>query len=73
MKAALLANRHRTQPFGINGGEDGASGAAWVERMDGGIEKLGPTAEVSMGKDDVFVILTPGGGGYGSPESGSGN
>jgi 5-oxoprolinase (ATP-hydrolysing) len=37
-----------------------------VERADGAVEPLGATAEVGMGAGDVFVIETPGGGGFGA-------
>ncbi|MEM9768060.1 MAG: hydantoinase B/oxoprolinase family protein, partial [Cyanobacteria bacterium P01_D01_bin.71] len=40
-------------------------GKNWVERSDGRIEALGSTATVEMQPGDVFVIATPGGGGYG--------
>ncbi|WP_366145248.1 hydantoinase B/oxoprolinase family protein, partial [Brevundimonas sp.] len=47
------------------GGEDGAVGVNRIERADGAREALGSTAEVQMAAGDVFVIETPGGGGYG--------
>ncbi len=65
MTAAILSNRRRVPPFGLQGGENGALGRNWVERMDGTREEFGATHEVEMGAGDVFVIETPGGGGYG--------
>src|SRR5690606_11608039 len=65
MTAAILSNRRRIPPFGAAGGEDGALGVNRVERADGAEEALGSTAEVGMTAGDVFVIETPGGGGYG--------
>jgi 5-oxoprolinase (ATP-hydrolysing) len=65
MTAAILSNRRRVPPFGAAGGEDGAAGINRIERADGGREVLGSTAEVQMAPGDVFVIETPGGGGYG--------
>jgi N-methylhydantoinase B/oxoprolinase/acetone carboxylase alpha subunit len=41
-------------------------GQNWVERSDGTIVPLASQAEVLMQPDDVFVIETPGGGGYGA-------
>lgn len=67
MTAAILSNRRRVPPFGAAGGEDGAVGVNRVERADGRREALGSTAEVEMAAGDVFVIETPGGGGYGKP------
>ena len=48
------------------GGEPGATAKNWVERNDGSREDYGHICEVAMNKDDVFVIQTPGGGGFGS-------
>ena len=36
-----------------------------VERAEGRVEILGATATVEMQAGDIFVIETPGGGGYG--------
>ncbi len=65
MTACILANRRRVPPFGLSGGVDGEVGATRVERADGSIERLGSTAKVDMQAGDVFVIDTPGGGGFG--------
>ncbi len=66
LTAAILSNHRRTAPFGLAGGQDGAIGLNRVERLDGTIEPLGATAEVQMDAGDVFVIETPGGGGFGA-------
>ncbi len=67
MTAAILSNRRRVPPFGLEGGENGALGRNWVERSDGSREEFGATHKVEMGEGDVFVIETPGGGGFGKP------
>jgi 5-oxoprolinase (ATP-hydrolysing) len=36
-----------------------------VERAGGAVEELGSTAVVEMAPGDVFVVETPGGGGFG--------
>jgi 5-oxoprolinase (ATP-hydrolysing) len=41
-------------------------GKGRVERADGEVIELGATAEVRMSVGDVFVIETPGGGGFGA-------
>ena len=46
----------------MNGGEAGAVGENWIERVDGRIERLDHLAEVGMQPGDIFVISTPGGG-----------
>ncbi len=65
MEAGILSNRRRVPPFGLAGGADGAPGANRVERADGTVEDLPATASVEVGPGDVFVIETPGGGGFG--------
>jgi hypothetical protein len=66
MTAVMLANHRRIAPFGVAGGESGALGENWVERADGTREVYGATFKVEMGAGDVFVIRTPGGGGFGA-------
>ncbi|WP_308462175.1 hydantoinase B/oxoprolinase family protein [Sphingomonas citri] len=65
MRANILSNHRVVAPFGLAGGGDGAVGANRVERADGRVETLGATASVELAAGDVFVIETPGGGGYG--------
>ncbi|HUH92365.1 MAG TPA: hydantoinase B/oxoprolinase family protein [Casimicrobiaceae bacterium] len=67
MTAVMLANHRRIAPFGVAGGEPGAPGRNWVERADGTREEFGATCKVEMQPGDVFVIQTPGGGGFGQP------
>jgi 5-oxoprolinase (ATP-hydrolysing) len=66
MTAAILSSHRVIPPFALQGGEAGALGRNYVERSDGTVEELGSTAAVEMNTGDVFVIETPGGGGYGS-------
>ncbi len=66
MTAAILGNNRVNRPHGMAGGEPGATAKNWVERVDGSREDYGHICEVAMNKDDVFVIQTPGGGGFGA-------
>jgi 5-oxoprolinase (ATP-hydrolysing) len=65
MTAVMLANHRRVPPFGVAGGAPGSVGRNWVERADGSREEFGATFAVEMGAGDVFVVETPGGGGFG--------
>jgi 5-oxoprolinase (ATP-hydrolysing) len=65
MTAAILAGHRRVPPYGMAGGAPGAVGRNWVERADGSRVVLSHADQADMGVDDVFVIETPGGGGYG--------
>ena len=65
MQANIISSNRLHGPKGMAGGSDGAPGINRVERADGSVEPLGPTAATNMKPGDVFVIETPGGGGYG--------
>jgi 5-oxoprolinase (ATP-hydrolysing) len=65
MTAAILAGHRRIPPYGMAGGGPGALGRNWVERADGSRTDLGFADETQVAPGDVFVIETPGGGGYG--------
>jgi 5-oxoprolinase (ATP-hydrolysing) len=65
MTAAILSNNRIHPPFGMAGGSPGSLGINRVERADGSVELLAHIGKVEMGAGDLFVIETPGGGGYG--------
>jgi 5-oxoprolinase (ATP-hydrolysing) len=67
MTVALLANSRKIAPSGIAGGHDASPGKAWIERADGQRTELTGTARAEVEPGDVFVLQTPGGGGYGKP------
>jgi len=67
MTASILSSHRVVAPFGLNGGSNGATGHNRVERAGGGVDELDGRDETAMQANDVFVIETPGGGGYGSP------
>ena len=67
MTAVIVSSRREVAPFGLDGGSDGAPGRQWVERADGSREMLTGTDRAELAPGDVFVIETPGGGGYGTP------
>ncbi|MGI4881256.1 MAG: hydantoinase B/oxoprolinase family protein, partial [Janthinobacterium lividum] len=66
--AGILSNRRIVPPFGLAGGGEAASGENSVERADGSVERLGSTATVDMAPGDVFIVATPGGGGFGEAD-----
>ena len=67
MTAAILSNNRIHAPFGMAGGSPGATGINSVVRADGSVEQLGHIGKTAMAAGDVFVVETPGGGGYGKP------
>jgi 5-oxoprolinase (ATP-hydrolysing) len=66
MTAAILSNNRIHAPFGMAGGDPGERGRNLVVRADGRVEELGHIGKTDMGVGDVFVIETPGGGGFGT-------
>ncbi|BAZ48597.1 hydantoinase B/oxoprolinase [Nostoc sp. NIES-4103] len=66
MTANILSNHRLIPPFGLNGAKPGQVGRNWIQRHDGTQENLDSIATVEMKPGDVFVIETPGGGGFGS-------
>jgi 5-oxoprolinase (ATP-hydrolysing) len=67
MTASILSNGRVVPAFGLAGGAPGAPGINRIERADGRIEPLGHIGSAAMLPGDVFVIETPGGGGWGQP------
>ena len=65
MTASILSNGRLHGAFGMAGGAAGAPGINRVERANGRSEALGHIGSVEMAPGDVFVIETPGGGGFG--------
>ncbi len=68
MTASILSNGRHHGAFGMAGGQPGAVGINRVERADGRIEPLDHIGSAQMQEGDVFVIETPGGGGWGAPD-----
>ena len=67
MTAAILSGHRLVAPHGMAGGEPGERGRNYVLRADGKRTELGPFDQTEMAAGDIFVIESPGGGGYGSP------
>jgi 5-oxoprolinase (ATP-hydrolysing) len=65
MTASILSNGRTVPAFGMAGGEPGALGINRIERVDGRVETLAHIGSSAMAPGDVFVIETPGGGGFG--------
>jgi 5-oxoprolinase (ATP-hydrolysing) len=66
MTVSTLSGHRRIPAFGLRGGAPGALGRHWVERADGSVTAMRGCDTATLGAGDVFVIETPGGGGFGS-------
>ena len=64
--ASILAGHRRVPPYGLAGGGPGKKGRNYVEHVDGRVSELGWLGSIELDAGDLFVIETPGGGGYGS-------
>ena len=65
MTVTTLTGHRRVPAFGMAGGQPGALGRHWIEHPDGSVTAMGGCDSVRVEPGDVFVIETPGGGGYG--------
>jgi 5-oxoprolinase (ATP-hydrolysing) len=65
MTVTTLSSRRRVPPYGMAGGGAGAPGRHWVEHPDGSITPMRACDSLTVEAGDVFVIETPGGGGFG--------
>ncbi|WP_394821573.1 hydantoinase B/oxoprolinase family protein [Pendulispora albinea] len=65
MTVSVLSGHRRVPPYGMAGGEPGDLGRNWIERKDGRIDPMKGCDSAEVGSGDVFVLQSPGGGGYG--------
>ena len=65
MTVTVLSSHRKVAPHGAAGGGEASVGENSVERADGHINELKGNDEVQLTVGDVFVMKTPGGGGYG--------
>lgn len=65
MNVAILSSHRKFPPFGLKGGRPGKCGRNLLIRRDGSVLEVGGQAEIALKAGELFVIETPGGGGYG--------
>jgi 5-oxoprolinase (ATP-hydrolysing) len=65
MTASMLSGHRIIPPYGMKGGAEGQLGHNYVIRSDGSITEQGGTDSTEVYDGDIYVIETPGGGGYG--------
>jgi N-methylhydantoinase B len=66
-RMSLLSDRRKRAPYGLQGGDDGALGRAFIIRADGSKEQLPSKGSWDLAAGDRVRIETPGGGGFGEP------
>lgn len=67
-RVSLLADRRKTAPYGLQGGEEGKSGKAELIERSGRRRQLPGCFSLQARSGDRIVIETPGGGGHGKPD-----
>ena len=65
---SVLTDRRVLRPYGLRGGEAGSRGLNLLRRRDGRLINLGGKCSVEVDTGDVFILQTPGGGGWGKEE-----
>ena len=63
-RMSLLADRRKRAPYGLQGGNDGKTGAAFIVTTSGS-QKIGSKGSWELKPGDRVRIETPGGGGHG--------
>jgi 5-oxoprolinase (ATP-hydrolysing) len=66
MTVAILSGHRTVPPPGLAGGGPGACGRTRILRADGHEETLAAADRREVGPGDVWLLETPGGGGYGA-------
>jgi 5-oxoprolinase (ATP-hydrolysing) len=69
MTVSTLSGHRRVPPYGMAGGRPGALGRNQIIRADGTMVAMGGCDLVDVGPDDMLVVETPGGGGYGKADT----
>lgn len=64
---SLMGERRRNPPWGLSGGLPGSLGEDWLIGASGDRQRLAGKTTVEVSPGDRLIVLTPGGGGWGSP------
>ena len=68
MSVTSMFERRVVPPYGLQGGADGAPFRVTIARADGRREDMPGKANLRLDRDDVVIVESCGGGGYGQPE-----
>jgi 5-oxoprolinase (ATP-hydrolysing) len=67
LNVAILSERRVFAPYGMSGGESGKKGVNLFIRKDGTTINMGAKNEIPAQPGERFRIMSPGGGGFGTP------
>jgi 5-oxoprolinase (ATP-hydrolysing) len=65
MELSILSQHRKSAPYGMNGGEQGKTGDQWLITASGVKRHLDGITQLKVHKNDIFLLKTPGGGGFG--------
>lgn len=63
----VVGNRFRRGPWGLWGGEPGLPSEVFIKKADGTSVSISVVGMGALNRGDVLLVLTPGGGGWGTP------
>lgn len=66
---SLMGERRRNRPWGLRGGQPGATGEDWLIKRSGDRIQLPGKTTLQVEQGDRLLVLTPGGGGWGNPSA----
>jgi len=69
MSVTSMFERRIVPPYGLQGGDSGAPFRVTIVRADGTRSDMPGKANLRLGRDDVVIVESCGGGGYGQPET----
>ena len=69
MTVNIITGHRIVPPYGLAGGNSGAVGKNYVIHSNNNITELKTKGQIEVVKDDIFVLKTPGGGGFGKSVS----
>jgi N-methylhydantoinase B len=67
IRVAVMGDRSRHRPWGLQGGGDGAPSEYFIQKAGGEVVRLRSKDVAVLEPGDTLIIRTAGGGGYGKP------
>ena len=69
MSVTSMFERRVVPPYGLQGGDSGAPFRVTIARADGSRSEMPGKANLRLGRNDVVIVESCGGGGYGQPKT----
>ena len=69
LRLATIFTRHKSGPWGMNGGRDGSLNYVEIHRNDGSVERHANVSEMPLAKGELIRVVSANGGGCGDPKN----